>query len=941
MKRKISTLFAGILLAFGLGTMNAASIDPSTLKTDDVFFLENGASGDYYLKVTPNGTGIIPVAKANFVLSTVADIDSVSWKVTVRENAGAMKDYTLANVAVPSLTLSFNTPSASGDSAVVSSTGRYWSIGKDAGTNYVIAYKYTTAQGDSVVALGVNTANSSDLYVTLGRAALTGSATVEEVAEGISLPNVSFEWTLSDRDVALNFMYNKTYADLKSPVITKTNIPGLLSSNFKVVPVIYNATTGAYTDGAGDNATQFMFIPADQIGKTNPYYFAVDTNRYELAGTHQDAVYGYGISKDTLITDANKLVYNGLKVFSVMYEVGAPDSLIFRPEAVVSYNASSNFTVSANPGTGVVNNGAYTYTNGEAVLGLAQLTDITLVSTVYAVNNAAGAARTEGKLASFSFAEPVYPTINAGAYFLQSKNTSSLDKYVVVNPCKVGTNTLGLDTVSTVSADHSYDVWVISKDGQTVTVNNRRTVGEWFEGQVFEVSDSEGNKYLSTTGIDTFVLVPATIKNGAVDYAEIKDPEYNKFAMSLVNNIGANIYVVKNENDSILSVSSDNTSLALSITSGTPVVYGVNNELTAIPYTFTYVIDGETYYLGLNVDSKLVLTPTVADATPFFFENGSAENQYYVHALTMDGAFLKVYATNNYIKAENAGSCTTGQDQFSFELLNTPKYMTLTPGHYTIQTVGRGDMLTMNPIDSTAVFRRISGDLKTDSYDENAFKLWVDTAAYDSNQALNVPTYFILKDAKYTDGTSILTGNFLYGSTLGDSAKFVEARREATKDSLLLYPVSHINNHVITDSIGYANGLPGSDTKAFRFMLQLTEEGSDEFYLVNEKNLYAQIENEAIIMTDDPSKAITLTLARTDSPTSNEGVAEVEDVKVIAGNGNVTILNASGKKVSVTNVLGQTVNSTVLTSDNATISAPKGLVIVVVEDAVTVKAIVK
>ena len=90
--------------------------------------------------------------------------------------------------------------------------------------------------------------------------------------------------------------------------------------------------------------------------------------------------------------------------------------------------------------------------------------------------------------------------------------------------------------------------------------------------------------------------------------------------------------------------------------------------------------------------------------------------------------------------------------------------MTLTPGHYTIQTVGRGDMLTMNPIDSTAVFRRISGDLKTDSYDENAFKLWVDTAAYDSNQALNVPTYFILKDAKYTDGTSILTGNFLYGS---------------------------------------------------------------------------------------------------------------------------------------------------------------------------------
>ena len=65
------------------------------------------------------------------------------------------------------------------------------------------------------------------------------------------------------------------------------------------------------------------------------------------------------------------------------------------------------------------------------------------------------------------------------------------------------------------------------------------------------------------------------------------------------------------------------------------------------------------------------------------------------------------------------------------------------------------------------------------------------------------------------------------------------------------------------------------------------------------------------------------------------------NVTIISGIGQITINGAAGKKVVVSNILGQTVANTVLSSDNATISAPAGVVVVAVEGEAAVKAIVK
>ncbi len=74
--------------------------------------------------------------------------------------------------------------------------------------------------------------------------------------------------------------------------------------------------------------------------------------------------------------------------------------------------------------------------------------------------------------------------------------------------------------------------------------------------------------------------------------------------------------------------------------------------------------------------------------------------------------------------------------------------------------------------------------------------------------------------------------------------------------------------------------------------------------------------------------------------TSNDEVS-VEGVSVVATNGAVTIQGAAGKSVVITNILGKVVAETILTSDNATIAVPAGIVAVAVDGEEAVNVLVK
>ena len=130
-------------------------------------------------------------------------------------------------------------------------------------------------------------------------------------------------------------------------------------------------------------------------------------------------------------------------------------------------------------------------------------------------------------------------------------------------------------------------------------------------------------------------------------------------------------------------------------------------------------------------------------------------------------------------------------------------------------------------------------------------------------------------------------------------------------------------------------------TFAFRYV----DTARDAFYIetadVDGAPAWVKVINEVPVIVKDIKEAEIYNVeATSENPTANDNVT-VSNVTVEATTGAVIVKNAAGLKVTVSNLLGQPVASEVLSSDNATIAAPAGVVVVAVEGAEAVKAIVK
>lgn len=77
------------------------------------------------------------------------------------------------------------------------------------------------------------------------------------------------------------------------------------------------------------------------------------------------------------------------------------------------------------------------------------------------------------------------------------------------------------------------------------------------------------------------------------------------------------------------------------------------------------------------------------------------------------------------------------------------------------------------------------------------------------------------------------------------------------------------------------------------------------------------------------------------APVANEEIEAPNTVKVIGGVGEFSIRNAHGKKITVSNILGQTIATRVVSSDYVTVPTTRGVVIVSVDGDQAYKVIVK
>ena len=129
----------------------------------------------------------------------------------------------------------------------------------------------------------------------------------------------------------------------------------------------------------------------------------------------------------------------------------------------------------------------------------------------------------------------------------------------------------------------------------------------------------------------------------------------------------------------------------------------------------------------------------------------------------------------------------------------------------------------------------------------------------------------------------------------------------------------------------------------FKFnIVQQTKESEGEYVIksVNDRMFLFNL-NGFLGFTPDAAKALVVNVEQSEAPVANESIEAASSVKVIATNGAVIVKGAAGKKVAISNVLGQTVANTVIASDEATIAAPAGVVVVAIEGEAAVKAIVK
>ena len=134
---------------------------------------------------------------------------------------------------------------------------------------------------------------------------------------------------------------------------------------------------------------------------------------------------------------------------------------------------------------------------------------------------------------------------------------------------------------------------------------------------------------------------------------------------------------------------------------------------------------------------------------------------------------------------------------------------------------------------------------------------------------------------------------------------------------------------------GQVNGL-----SSFQFGIALADDDVEDEYVVKSRknNAYLYSLNGKLGFTADKSSAMVFTLGEGDA-TANEAIA-AEGVQVIGGQGAVTVQGAAGKVITVANILGQTIANQVAASDNVTIAAPAGIVVVAVEGDAT-KVVVK
>ena len=375
--------------------------------------------------------------------------------------------------------------------------------------------------------------------------------------------------------------------------------------------------------------------------------------------------------------------------------------------------------------------------------------------------------------------------------------------------------------------------------------------------------------------------------------------------------------------------------------------------------------NGTDYYLMGEPDVENSVYPV----TLSFLSTG-VENEYklvsyseYTEEYGYYGSAISALAGSGMLYT--ASWCNTENTTFEFAKKDAPTYATLNIGHVQITSYTEDDnKMIASQKDGFAVLKAEGQSiLKSDEYTHDSLTLWLDTACLTFEETM--PLYYLSTNAFAEEG--VKTRNYLMNTL--DSAEvkgyaYEAAGAEAVRAAFIAGSVCGIDSIAIKgDTINAMNLNPAAvafevaaeySDEAYKILSvqeylnpaydeEAAEEQGEEYdvekYLP--RNAYLAHLNNVVYWTTDPEQAEVFKVMTTSTPTSNDKIAAESAISVIANDGTVTIQGAAGKSVVISNILGKVVAETVLSSDNATIAVPAGIVAVAVEGEAAVKVVVK
>ena len=895
--------------------------------------------GDKYVHLVYNTSSYLTWDKASLADSvalgskgsTKADMDSALWKATlIRVNMpGNDSIYTLTNKATQKqLSFSAALNGAEKFGTAIAAGVNEFKIKHNGTTGYNIIG--TTADGKLVEM----TTTSGSLMVD-GKTDKTGTSGTAAVFT-VEAAKADYAVTKADLTPVLS-SFKFDFAGRDGGVFTATEL----------IPVPSSATKFRF-QVVGKEKT-------DKGTRKSPLYITIDTVMVGTAASVKAASF----QLDTTIVagevgSAYKGATNeGLQTFTLTMDLGN-DSIVMKTDSIVRFGTDGKYEV-AYPGS---------VSTAEYVVGYKSFDgDAKLVVDSIQIN---------APLITISKGTPVKLAGGTGVYSLQLK-ANGANNVAGTHPNNKfltgGTSgTVGYADAASVYVPSTQFYVVENEDGSysaqarditSATVPSGVSAGAngetmaivapatAFTNQPLYAVDAAKSIY-TTAGGDTLVFkkldVDMANKHIGYKYYTREEMGYGAIKFNLASKAADDIYLTLADTV-ITGAKGIDKAIELRLiegadlgATGDTIYYGaraLGDTLMRVAYAMekAYKAEGAQFaYEGTMV--KLADASNgglAANQKRFFFAENPAGESYKVIAAVEPVANANMVTMNISSLAVTYDEPTAAvETYFNIEGAEAPVYAKVDRGHYNI--INGSEMLTAT--DGVAKLLRVGDELKAAAADSD-FSLYVDSAYVNRGEENTEYGYYIYKGAEMKNDTIVgnalsALGEFVAGDAVGDSAIF----RAVTVVVDTLYYDGNVDDdgNAIQSKVRDA-----SNTSVVGF--KVVEEGGYEIVALNTGKSLAVV-NGTVIFSDNVAPQV-FTMAASEAPTANEATPSVTEVKVIATDGGVQIIGAAGKKVVITNILGQTVANTVLTSSDATIAAPQGVVVVAVEGEEAVKAIVK